>query len=237
MASIYMPVVAPLADQAASMLIPAEVRNAIQNLLPDALVGGFSGAATAGLGKYTLGFGGGITGGIEGLWSPKTGCAALYGYWGGIVGWQGGAGASASTSLYGGIAYGPYTSKDYTGPFIGVHLTFGHLGSRLARKIRDDISIYASKAIQIVDTEGLFDPEALKLTNDGFSQSAKNLANAIDPKFNPSLNICWARGSNGQLVISITAGASATIGKSSKYVAVSRTEYTQFLPDKEVPFR
>jgi len=69
------------------------------------------------------------------------------------------------------------------------------------------------------------------------SQAANSLSRAIDPRFNPSINVCWARGTKGQLVISVTGGASATVGKSSKYVAVSFTNYTQLFPSIFVPFR
>ena len=137
LSAIISPVVAPLVESAASMLIPQWVTNTILHSAADALIGGMSLMGNVPAENLPVGVVGGF--GIEGLWSPFTDNAAVYGYVGAGLSF-GSSTESATLAGTVGAVWRTPSSKDYKGPFVTLSIPFASLQQALQQKIEFEIA-------------------------------------------------------------------------------------------------
>jgi RHS repeat-associated protein len=214
-----MPRIAPYAEKAATLFIPAWLRQAISGETPSAYLIGGSGSVSAG-----WGLGVGLLGGAELLWAFGSNKFAAYTYTGLTGGIMSGRGGAATVGGYLGAVWGTKTSTDYTGRSQGISFPFGHFATGLRRSIASKIS---------ANIHRLFDaPPEYKLINAANEAAARRIANALGPNGNFEASFFW---NDSQTVGGVLLGAELNIGKSFMVSAFS-TKYKQVWPEQEVPF-
>ena len=237
-------VVAPFASDAAALLIPPSLLMALETAgAPDAVDFGIE--ATAG-GQYK-GFGGFAVGGLELLASPKTGNAALFGYWGGGVSYSFGGGTGLSGAIAGslGLVWGTPSSRVYAGRAIEVSVPFGSLPAGFRAKVERDL------AESTASSSFLTEAESRLMTSAGWSSSMVDdyqwqamkdalarsnwLLSRLDSL---SVNIFSSFPTDGSGLgvsfgLDIVGGATAG---ASEGIAFGYTNYTQLAPQQVVTF-
>jgi len=214
-----MPKVAPYAEKAATLFVPAWLRQAISGDTPSAYLIGGSGSVSAG-----WGLGVGLLGGAELLWALESKKYAAYSYTGVTGGIMSGRGGAATVGGYLGAVWGAKSSLDYTGRSQGVSFPFGHLATGLRRNVASKISAYINR---------LFDaPPEYKLINAANEAAARRIANTLGPNGNFEASFFW---NDSQTVGGVVLGAELNIGKGFMVSGFS-TSYRQIWPEQEVPF-
>ena len=230
--AIISPVVAPLVESAASMLIPQWVTNTILHSAADALIGGISLMGNVPVEDLPVGVVGGF--GIEGLWSPFTDNAAVYGYVGAGLSF-GSSTESATLAGTVGAVWRTRSSKDYEGPFVTLSIPFASLQQALQRKIELEITTMSVEAVSAIISDGAGNVafyQEIRTTLMSISGVAK-----ADLK-NPSsltANFFIGTGSPFSVGLSLSRNIFQTNGGTSN-VSFTYSDYFQLWPHNNVPF-
>ena len=232
LSAIISPVVAPLVESAASMLIPQWVTNTILHSAADALIGGMSLMGNVPAENLPVGVVGGF--GIEGLWSPFTDNAAVYGYVGAGLSF-GSSTESATLAGTVGAVWRTPSSKDYEGPFVTLSIPFASLQQALQQKIEFEIARMSVEAVSAIISDGA--------GNVAFYQEIRSTLMSIsgvakDDLENPSsltANFFIGTGSPFAVSLSLSSNIFQTNGGTSN-VSITYSDYFQLWPHNYVLF-
>jgi len=222
---IMAPIIKPAMTYLVEALLPPALYPMILTSMTSAVMGGGSASATGG---YFIG--GGLVGGLEGLYSFRTGNAAAYTYWGPIVGAMAGGGGGVTGSVYGGLVYCTETSGEYTGRSLAVSIPFKSMGTALQKKMENDITSIIGQVILFPPTDTLADIKRF------LGEGPRKLAQALSVKSSAMVQFFFGSSADaGVGPVGFSLGASATIGKGLQW-SVGFTSFTQVWPDDSVSF-
>ena len=230
--AIISPVVAPLVGSAASMLIPRWVTNTILHSAADALIGGISLMGNVPVEDLPVGVVGGF--GIEGLWSPFTDNAAVYGYVGAGLSF-GSSTESATLAGTVGAVWRTQSSKGYEGPFVTLSIPFASLQQALQRKIELEITTMSVEAVSAIISDGAGNVafyQEIRTTLMSISGVAK--ADLENPS-SLTANFFIGTGSPFSVGLSLSRNIFQTNGGTSN-VSFTYSDYFQLWPHNNVPF-
>lgn len=215
---VLMPALLPLISTAASLLIPQSVRDALENVLPCAMLVGLNISMSAGW-YASLG----LTTGWEALWSPSG--HAVYDYGGYMAGMSAGKNLSISGACYFGLVFQCLSSDMYEGEFNTITLAYKRLPSKIQQKMEEHITRWIGELI-------LWPPNMTRADIiDALAAGPSRLAEFLSAKAERTISVSWA--SNG--VIAVTLGTSFTVGQGN-VISIAKSYYDQIYPEEPVDF-